>query len=54
MPSRKLSDDTYHDIAHPLNQETRDMFEKAILEEYNKAEDKAEDKTIEDKLPEEN
>ncbi len=44
MPSRKLSDDTYHDIAHPLNQETRDMFEKAILEEYNKADsaDKAE------------
>lgn len=38
MPSRKGSDEEYHDIAHPLDQATRDMFEKTILEEYNKVE----------------
>ncbi len=38
MPSRKVNDDTYHDIAHPINQETREMFEKAILDAYNETE----------------
>lgn len=38
MPSRKLNDDTYHDIAHPIDQETREMFEKAIIDAYNEAE----------------
>ncbi len=36
MPSRKLSNGEYRDIAHPINQETRVMFEKTILEQYNK------------------
>ena len=31
-------DDKYHDIAHPIDQATRDMFEKAILDAYNEAE----------------
>ena len=34
MPSRKVSDDRYEDIAHPINAETRKMFEDKILEEY--------------------
>ena len=38
MPSRKNVDGEYHDIAHPINAETRKMFEDAIIEEYNKAE----------------
>ena len=38
MPSRKNADGEYHDIAHPINAETRKMFEDAIFEEYNKAE----------------
>ncbi len=38
MPSRKVADDKYHDIAHPIDQATRDMFEKAILDAYNEAE----------------
>lgn len=38
MPSRKVADDKHHDIAHPINQETREMFEKAILDAYNEAE----------------
>ena len=37
MPSRKVAD-SYRDVAHPLNQETRDMFSKAILDEYHKLE----------------
>lgn len=35
MPSRKVSEDKFEDIVHPINQETRDMFEKKILAEYN-------------------
>ncbi len=36
MPSGKLSNGEYSAIAHPINQETRVMFEKTILEQYNK------------------
>ena len=28
----------YRDIVHPISQEARDIIEKAIVEEYNKAE----------------
>ena len=38
MPSRKTPADTYKDIAHPINPETRTMFEEAILEAYKTAE----------------
>ena len=34
MPSKKRKDGTYRDLAHPINQETRDMLEKAILDAY--------------------
>ena len=34
MPSRKVADDRYEDIAHPINAETRKLFEDKILEEY--------------------
>ncbi len=37
MPSRKMSDGTFKDVAHPINSETRQMLEKAILAEYEKA-----------------
>jgi stage V sporulation protein G len=36
MPSRKMADGTYKDVAHPINAETRQMLEKAILDEYHK------------------
>ncbi len=36
MPSRKRKDGTYKDIAHPLNNETRQMIESKILAEYEK------------------
>ncbi len=38
MPSRKVGEDGYRDVAHPLNQETRKMFDEAILDAYQKAE----------------
>lgn len=38
MPSRKTATGGYRDIAHPINPETRKMFEEAVLEAYNKEE----------------
>ena len=34
MPAKKMKDGSYRDIAHPLNQETRQYFEKKVLEAY--------------------
>ncbi len=41
MPSRKTATGGYRDIAHPINPEVRAMFEEAILEAYDIAEDVA-------------
>ncbi len=38
MPSRKTPANEYRDIAHPTNQETRAMFEEAIINAYNELE----------------
>ncbi len=35
MPSRKLPDGEFRDIAHPINAETREILEKAIIDAYN-------------------
>ena len=43
MPSRKTATGGYRDIAHPINPEVRAMFEEAIIEAYNNAEDVVED-----------
>lgn len=37
MPSKKRKDGSFKDTAHPLNNETRDLIESKVLEEYNKA-----------------
>ncbi|MCB0385869.1 MAG: septation regulator SpoVG [Bdellovibrionales bacterium] len=34
MPSKKRKDGQFKDIAHPLNQETRDEIEKAVFEAF--------------------
>lgn len=34
MPSKKRKDGQFKDIAHPLNQETRQMLEEAIFKAY--------------------
>ncbi|MPQ42178.1 septation regulator SpoVG [Clostridium tarantellae] len=36
MPSRKTPDGEFKDIAHPINTETREKVQKAILGEYEK------------------
>lgn len=41
MPSRKTAVGGYRDIAHPINPEVRAMFEEAIFEAYENAEDEA-------------
>jgi stage V sporulation protein G len=35
MPSRKNADDTYRDIAHPINAEFRSMLEEAVKSAYD-------------------
>lgn len=39
MPSRKTATGGYRDVAHPINPEVRAMFEEAILDAYEKAEE---------------
>ena len=36
MPSRKVATGDYRDIAHPINQDVRNMFQERILDEYEK------------------
>ncbi|MDU2655693.1 MAG: septation regulator SpoVG [Clostridium perfringens] len=36
MPRRKTPDGEFKDIAHPINTETREQIQKAILDEYEK------------------
>ena len=36
MPAKRRKDGTFKDIAHPLNSETRERMEKAILAEYQR------------------
>ena len=42
MPSRKTATGGYRDIAHPINPEIRAMFQDAIIDAYNKADDEVE------------
>ena len=37
MPSRRMGDGNFRDIAHPINSDTREMIQDAIFEEYKKA-----------------
>jgi stage V sporulation protein G len=36
MPAKRRKDGTFKDIAHPLNQETRERMERLILSEYDR------------------
>ncbi|MBU0997555.1 MAG: septation regulator SpoVG [Firmicutes bacterium] len=36
MPSRKMPNGEFKDVAHPINTETRSVIEKAVLEAYEK------------------
>lgn len=35
MPSRKVTDGEYRDIAHPINSATRDRIQRIILDKYD-------------------
>lgn len=41
MPSRKMGEGDFRDIAHPIKQEMRECLHKAILDEYEKTCNKA-------------
>jgi len=34
MPNKKARNGTYRDIAHPLNQEMRELLEQKVIEKY--------------------
>ncbi|WDV45558.1 septation regulator SpoVG [Clostridiaceae bacterium M8S5] len=36
MPSRKMVDGEFRDIAHPINSETRSKIQEAVFSEYQK------------------
>ncbi len=36
MPSRKMPNGEFKDVAHPINTETRSLIEKAVLEAFEK------------------
>ncbi len=40
MPSRKRPDGTFQDIAHPINNETRDWMEKQVIAAYHQEKEK--------------
>lgn len=50
MPSRKMGESDYRDIAHPLKSETRERIKTAIFAEYDRilAESPEQDATAED------
>ena len=41
MPSRKLYNGSYKDVAHPINQEFRLILEQKIKEKYNEIKEEA-------------
>ncbi len=41
MPSRKMPNGEFKDVAHPINQETRNHIETVVIEAYNNLEDEA-------------
>jgi stage V sporulation protein G len=41
MPSRKIANGEFRDVAHPLDSETRNRIRDAIFEEYEKTDDPA-------------
>ena len=37
MPSKRMPDGEYKDIAHPISSEVREMIQSAVLKEYEAA-----------------
>ena len=51
MPSRRKKSGQFKDVAHPLNQETRDWIETAVLDEYRRIAVEDEDGEVEEATP---
>ncbi len=45
FPSRKQMDGEFKDICHPINSQTREMFEDVILTEFKKGDDNEDNTT---------
>lgn len=43
MPSRKMPDGEYKDVAHPINPELRKLITDVVIEKYNEVERLGED-----------
>lgn len=37
MPSRKMTEGDFRDVAHPINSQMRDKIQEAVFREYEKA-----------------
>ena len=37
MPNKKLANGKFTDVAHPINKETRELFNKTVLDAFEKA-----------------
>lgn len=48
MPSKKMPNGMFRDIAHPINTDTRTMIDAAVLEAYDIALKEAEVETVEE------
>lgn len=48
MPSRKTPDGEFKDIAHPINTETREKIQAAILAEYEQVKNNADAEPVEE------
>lgn len=47
MPSRKTADGQFRDVAHPINQEFRDVIERKIIDIYNQIKDEPLEEALE-------
>ncbi len=48
MPSRKMGEGDFRDIAHPINSDTRNMIQDAIFKKYEEMEEEAKEETVEE------
>lgn len=48
MPSKKMPNGMFRDIAHPINTDTRTMIDAAVLDAYDRALKEAEVETVEE------
>ncbi|SET22853.1 DNA-binding protein SpoVG, cell septation regulator [Natronincola peptidivorans] len=47
MPSRKMGEGDFRDIAHPINSDTRTKIQEAIFTEYEKVNEESEEEAVE-------